>query len=1125
MISVTESVQRFLLPVLFFFAMGSLPSADLQAQAAPNVEVQERDLFARSLVATGDPARLQQALAKARRKEAVTVGVIGGSITQGALASRPEKRYGEVVAAWWRQTFPASKIRFVNAGIGATGSDYGALRAGRDLLSQQPDFVVMEFGVNDPNTEAAAEAYEGSLRQVLRATNQPAVLLLFTMHQNGDNAQEWQAKLGQHYGLPMISFRDALWPEIKEGWMKWSDVEADAVHPNDRGHDYCARFITRLLERTLAELPADDRLPPIQPVPRPMISDLFEHVKLLEADALKPSKNQGWSFEAGEVGQRAWKADQPGRVLEFEVAGQAILLMDWHIRGPMGQASVRVDDGPPVVREAWFDQTWGGYRQTVLLARGLRSGSHRVRIELLAEKNPQSSGHEFRLLGLGVAGADRPTIEVTAPNTVITQSCRVVIPPGKVIEDASGQGVIVIGASNIEIEFDPASVLRGSPTNTPPDEYRGYGIRVNGHAGVTIRGARINGFWCGLWATKADGLVLEGIDASDNRRARLKSTPVAEDAGDWLYGHDNDQHQWLTNYGAAMYVENSIGVTVRDSRVWHGQNALCLDRVTAAKIYDNDFSFNSGWGIALWRCVSNVISRNALDFCVRGYSHGVYNRGQDSAGIFAFEQNNENVFAENSVTHGGDGFFGFAGREAIGETGEHPVEWYQRRGNSDNLLIGNDFSYAAAHGIENTFSFGNRYLSNRIVGNAICGVWAGYSRATLIAGNHFESNGEKGYGLERGGVNIDHGGDNLILRNVFVTNQCGVHLWGGDNPEFAKKNWAKANGYASSGSVIAGNTFDGDHVAFQFRGPGQVALGSNQLVALDKEMIAEPAYQITRDSKPAVEPLPKTAPKIFGKKHPVGARPELRGRQNIIMTEWGPWDHAQPLVRLVKSVGGTALYEILKVPTADVRVETSGDQVRGLVSAVSGQTDASRISVQTTEPGLHPYELKVMAAGKLLAELKGTLLATRWEATFFKWPAATDPRTNLTSYHKLSTGPSAVAAQLDDLTLRYGMHGPSELGISDKVTAARFGADHFGLIARTRIPLTKGDWELAVLSDDGVRVTVDGTPVIENWTWHGPTRDTGKLTLAADKTVEIVVEHFQIDGYAVLEFSIAPALR
>jgi parallel beta-helix repeat protein len=725
------------------------------------------------------------------------------------------------------------------------------------------------------------------------------------------------------------------------------------------------------------------------------------------------------------------------------------------------------------------------------------------------------------MTAVGAAGADRPAIQVTAPGTVITQSCRIVIPPGLVIRDLHGQGVIQVGAPNIEIVFAQGSVLRGSPPDTRPDEYKGYGIRLNGRAGVTIRGARISGFWGGLWARKADGLTLESIDASDNRRAGLKSTPLAEDGGDWLFGQNNDQHQWLKDYGAALYVEDSSGVTVRDSRVWHGQNALCLDRVAASEVYDNDFSFNSGWGIALWRCSSNVISRNAIDFCVRGYSDGVYNRGQDSAGIFAFEQNNGNVFAENSVTHGGDGFFGFAGREAVGESGEHPVEWYRRRGNTGNLLIGNDFSYAAAHGIENTFSFGNKYLNNRIAGNAICGVWAGYSRETLIAGNDFEENGGMGYGLERGGVNIDHGGDNLIVHNSFVKNKCGVHLWGGANPDFEKRNWAKANGYASTGSVIAGNTFDGDSVAFQFRGPGQVALGRNELIHMDKEMIAEPSYQVTRDDQRTVAPFSPPAYKPLGRNHPVGARPELRGRRNIIMTEWGPWDHTAPLVRLVKSTGGTALFEVLKAPSADVQVESVGDHVRAILAVAPGKTDESQVTISAVEPGVRPYVLKVKAKGEPLAEIKGTLLATKWLASFFKWPADIDPRKDLEGYRKLAAGPAAVSAQLDELSLRYGMRGPSELGISEAVTAAKLGRDHFGMIARMRLPLEKGTWQFGTLSDDGVRVSVDGKPVIENWAWHGPTRDQGELTLASDKTVEIVVEHFQIDGYAVLDFSLA----
>ena len=720
--------------------------------------------------------------------------------------------------------------------------------------------------------------------------------------------------------------------------------------------------------------------------------------------------------------------------------------------------------------------------------------------------------------------ANLPDVTLQSGGLVVTQSCRVRIPPGCVIPDLGDAGVIQIAADNVRVEFAKGSVLRGSPEAAEPDTYKGYGIRIQNHRGVTIANATITGFWCGIWATNADGLILDGVDGSDNRRAHLKSTPAAEDESDWLFGHENDQHQWLTQYGAAFYVERSDSITVRDCRVWHGQNAFCLDRVSASKIYDNDFSFNSGWGVALWRCSSNVISRNALDFCVRGYSHGVYNRGQDSAGIFAFEQNNGNIITENSVTHGGDGFFGFAGREALGDNGEHPLDWYRHRGNSDNLLVHNDFSYATAHGIENTFSFGNRYSENRIVGNAICGIWAGYSRQILITGNDLEDNGEMGYGLERGGVNIDHGGDNLILGNRFRRNRCGVHLWGGTNPDFDKKFWGQVNGYASTGSVVAGNVFDHDALAFQFRGPGEVELGSNQLIGVTRELLAEPSYKVNRNMGAGISFPSITSFPVFGTKHPVGARNELRGRENIIMTEWGPWDHVSPLVRLLKLSGGTAIYQVLKVPSDTLRTKVAGKDV--VVTTHASETNSDTIEVQATsvKPGVHAFHLEIDTGSKPLARLAGTLLAAKWRTTFFKWPPSIDPRTNLVAYRKLSSAPSAVSVVLNDLNLKYGMGGPSELGLSKEVSAANLGRDHFGMAARTQLPLPAGTWDFTCLSDDGVRVCVDEKPIIENWSWHGPTRDTAQLKLANPKTVDITVEHFQIDGYAVLEFSITAAV-
>lgn len=709
-----------------------------------------------------------------------------------------------------------------------------------------------------------------------------------------------------------------------------------------------------------------------------------------------------------------------------------------------------------------------------------------------------------------------PTVYVTSDGVRISESCVLVIGPDTIIEDTSGNGVIQIVASDITVEFAPGSHLRGSPHDRPPDEYRGYGIRIDGQSNVAIKGAQISGFWCGLWATRADGLTLDAIDASDNRRARLKSTPAAEDSGDWLFPHDNDQNQWLLRYGSAIYVEDSNRITVRNCKVHHGQNALCLDRVKDSRVYDNDFSFNSGWGIAMWRSSRNAITRNACDFCVRGYSHGVYNRGQDSAGILMFEQNNDNLIAENSATHSGDGLFGFAGKEALGMTGDHPPDWYRRRGNNRNLLIGNDFSYAPAHGIEMTFSFDNVFFGNRLVENAICGIWGGYSHDTLIARNHIEGNGEMPYGLERGGVNIEHGRNNRILDNVFKANRCGVHLWQNPKSDLADRPWGKANGIESKGNLVAGNRFIGDRLALHLRGPSELILGRNSFEEVGERMTRDVEVVLHEDPNTGDTAIEEPQYAAYGVTRPVGARRHLRGRHNIIMTEWGPWDHQSPLIRRVRDDGDSTRYSLHNVPRS-ATVTLEGPGVEGELSKPEGT-----YTISATTPGVHPYRLRVQA-DDWEREVRGTLISTMWDVTFFKWTKATDPREDLETWRKLAQGETAVSGRVKQLVLKYGWRGPSELDLSETITAAKLGGDYFGMIARTRLPLPAGTWQFTTLSDDGVRVTVDGEPVIENWTWHGPTRDTSTLTLPENRTVEIVVEHFEIDGYAVLELGISEA--
>ena len=710
---------------------------------------------------------------------------------------------------------------------------------------------------------------------------------------------------------------------------------------------------------------------------------------------------------------------------------------------------------------------------------------------------------------------DLPIITIDRDNVEIDRSCRVVVPEGVHIVDADGNGVVHVTASGITIEgVEGQAELIQHPDGTPWETIEGIGWRLDGVSDVTLRNIHAHRFKVGILATRCDGLVLEGCDVSGGYAMRLGSTPQAEDSADWLWPHENDDHEWRQRYGAGICVESSEGVTIRDCFARRRQNGIILDRVSDSSIYDNDMSFLSGWGLAMWRSSRNTISRNAFDFCIRGYSHGVYNRGQDSAGILMFEQCSGNVIAENSCTHSGDGIFAFAGRDALGEGAGEGVDpaAYERRGNNDNLFVANDLSHAAAHGLELTFSFGNRVFDNLFEGNAICGIWGGYSQETLVARNRFEGNGHMGYGLERGGVNIEHGAHNTIRNNTFRENRAGIHLWTDEDAQIRALPWAKANYRGAVGNLITENRFEGDEVAIHLRQVEQTAIFANAFVDVGEEIRIEGSVPIVRTGVLSSSPAPRYA--ALGESRPVGARDATRGGRFIVMGEYFPWDFRSPMLRFAGSKQGGHFWDLFALDGVEVKVRSddAGDSLTVQTETVDGRTC---VTVRNDEPGVHPYRIEIWVGDDPPIEAAGTIINAAWEVLVFPWTV--DPREDLGAWRQEAR--DAPVRTIEDLRLRYGHGGPSDLGL---VAHGRVGVDRFGTIARTRLRMPAGRWRLTTLSDDGVRVLVDGRVVIENWTWHAPTRDVGVLEVDRDREVEIVVEHFELDGYSVLELEIEP---
>jgi hypothetical protein len=169
-----------------------------------------------------------------------------------------------------------------------------------------------------------------------------------------------------------------------------------------------------------------------------------------------------------------------------------------------------------------------------------------------------------------------------------------------------------------------------------------------------------------------------------------------------------------------------------------------------------------------------------------------------------------------------------------------------------------------------------------------------------------------------------------------------------------------------------------------------------------------------------------------------------------------------------------------------------------------------------------PYRIELTGGGlDRPMRLSGVVHAYAWDVTWFPWTA--DPREDLEAWRAQSEGPDAVTQQVVGLELPYGGGGPAQLAEPHPLARRDLPADRFGTIARASVAFPAGRWRFVTSSDDGVRVTADGEVLIDDWTWHAPTRDEGVLELEEARTVELVVEHFELDGHAVLSLSIEPA--
>ncbi|PYO05133.1 MAG: hypothetical protein DMD30_14460, partial [Gemmatimonadetes bacterium] len=222
-----------------------------------------------------------------------------------------------------------------------------------------------------------------------------------------------------------------------------------------------------------------------------------------------------------------------------------------------------------------------------------------------------------------------PTIELRQA-LVITQSVRVATRIYQLpAPSAHDSAVIRIRGDGITVDF------AGADSN--PDIAAGVAIRVEGGTSIRILNAHLRGYKFGILALGTRNLSLIDNDLSYNWKPRLYSVLEHESLIDWLSFHHNEKDEWL-RYGAGAYLSDVEGGEIRGNTVTQGMNGLMLVRTNSLIIWNNNFSFNSGEGIGLYRSNGNRIMHNRVDYDVRGYSEGFYRRGQDAADLLVYEQ-------------------------------------------------------------------------------------------------------------------------------------------------------------------------------------------------------------------------------------------------------------------------------------------------------------------------------------------------------------------------------------------------------------------------------------------------------------------------------------------------------
>ena len=220
---------------------------------------------------------------KLENGEDVTIVHLGGSVTYGANASYQNDyatSWRGLTRAWFNEQYPDANITFVNAGIGGTGSFWGAIRTERDVLVHNPDLVFVMSPINDVYEGVSQANTQRQMENIIRQIrdNDPTTDIIIGYDTDKTRAGliperngyeglvtelydmvVWQEIVAREYGISSMDMGRYMADVVRSGQAAWDEVvnAGDNVHPLDAGHALYAQVATELLQEGKDNAPND----------------------------------------------------------------------------------------------------------------------------------------------------------------------------------------------------------------------------------------------------------------------------------------------------------------------------------------------------------------------------------------------------------------------------------------------------------------------------------------------------------------------------------------------------------------------------------------------------------------------------------------------------------------------------------------------------------------------------------------------------------------------------------------------------------------------------------------------------------------------------------------------------